>query len=172
VKKYATTFGALILVGAMSTAAAAAGPVGRFDNGYLDEHPEVAHQLGGNPSLADNPRFLANHPGLDQYLSKHPEVRRDLQQHPYRFMSDEWRHDHYGERGGPRPLATTDRYMDSHAEVARQLNKNPSLIDNPKYVANHPGLHEYLQNHPTARRDWKSHPYRYMAAERHYDQKH
>ena len=60
----------------------------------------------------------------------------------------------------------------SHAEVAQQLSKNPALVDNPKYVANHPGLHEYLQNHPTARCDWKSHPYRYMAAERHYDQKH
>jgi hypothetical protein len=52
------------------------------------------------------------------------------------------------------------------------LEKNPGLIDNHGYVEHHPGLDEYLENHPTARRDWRSHPYPYMAAERHYDQKH
>ena len=62
--------------------------------------------------------------------------------------------------------------MDSHPDVSRQLEKNPTLVDNRGFVDSHPGLHEYLENHPTARRDWRSHPYRYMAAERHYDQKH
>ncbi len=252
-KRYVKTFGTLILAGAIGTVSiAAAGPIARFDNGYLDEHPEVAAQLGRDPRLVDNPQFLATHPGLDEYFKNHPEVRQDLQQHPYRFMSDEWRHDHFGERGygitrgevgrfdngyldehpevaaqlgrdprlvdnpqflathpgldeyfknhpevrgelqnhpdrfmarehyydnhtewnGPHPLATTDKYMDSHPEVSQQLEKNPGLVDNHTYVENHPGLHEYLQTHPVARRDWKSHPYKYMAAERHYDQKH
>jgi len=249
-KKLITTFAAMAFVGVTGTAAFA-GPITRFDNGYLDEHPGVAHRLGANPSLADNPQFLATHPGLDEYLSKHPEVRQDLQQHPYRFMSDEWRHDHYGavgsgitrgevgrfdngyldqhpevaqqlakdprlvdnpqylathpgldesfknhpeireelqhhpdrfmvreryherhgEPGGTRPLATTDRYLDSHHEVAQQLNRDPALVDDRTYVDDHRGLNEYLQNHPTARRDWKSHPFAYMAAERHYDRK-
>ena len=169
-KKCIITLAAIAFAGAIS-ATAFAGPVGRFDNGYLDEHPEVARQLGANPALADNPQFLATHPGLDEYMSKHPEVRKDLQQHPYRFMSDEWRHDHR-KWNGAHPLATTDRYMDSHPEVAQQLEKNPRLIDDRRYVERHPGLDEYLENHPTARRDWRSHPYRYMAAERHSDQKH
>jgi hypothetical protein len=250
-KRFRTTLATVALVGAIGTAAFA-GPVTRFDNGYLDEHPEVAHQLGSNPSLADNPQFLATHPGLDAYLSNHPEVRQDLQQHPYRFMSDEWRHDHYGrggygitngevgrfdngyldehpevaeqlgrdprlvdnpqylathpgldeyfknhpeiraelqhhpdrfmareryyerhgEAGGAHPLATTDRFLDSHPEVAQQLNRDPALVDNRKYADNHPSVHEYLQSHPTAQRDWKSHPFAYTAAERHYDPKH
>ena len=172
-KKYAIAFATLILAGAMTAASAiAAGPVARFDNGYLDQHPEVAERLGRNPRLVDNPQFLANHPGMDQYFKNHPEIREELQNHPDRFMAREHYYERRGERNGPRPLATTDRYMDSHPEVAQQLGKNPRLIDNSRYIANHPGLHEYLQNHPTARRDWKSHPYRYMAAERHYDQKH
>jgi hypothetical protein len=250
-KKSLTTLAAIAFVGAISTTAFA-GPVGRFDNGYLDEHPEVAHQLGANPSLADNPQFLANHPGLDQYLSNHPEVRQDLQQHPYHFMTDEWRLNHGGNPGygithgevarfdngyldehpevaeqlarDPRlvdnpqflathpgmdeyfrnhpeireelqnhpdrfmaregyydnhhewhyghPLATTDHYMDSHPEVAQQLEKDPALVDNHGYVDSHPGLHEYLQNHPIARHDWKSHPFRYMAAENRYQKRH
>jgi hypothetical protein len=172
-KKYAIAFATLIVAGAIAAASVfAAGPVARFDNGYLDQHPEVAERLGRNPRLVDNPQFLANHPGMDQYFKNHPEIREELQNHPDRFMAREHNYERRGERSGPRPLATTDRYMDSHPKVAQQLGKNPGLIDNSGYIAKHPGLHEYLQNHPTARRDWKSHPYRYMAAECHYDQKH
>ena len=69
-KKSLTALAALAFAGAIASGALAEGPVGRFDNGYLDEHPEVAHQLGANPSLADNPQFLATHPGLDGYLSQ------------------------------------------------------------------------------------------------------
>jgi hypothetical protein len=170
-KKCVTTLAAIAFVGALGTAAFA-GPVARFDNGYLDEHPEVAGRLARDPRLVDNPQFLATHPGLDEYFKNHPEIRAELQHHPDRFMA---RERYYENRGGwdrAHPLASTDRYMDSHPEVAQQLNRNPALVDDPKYLANHPGLHEYLQTHPVARRDWKSHPFRYMAAERRYDQKH
>jgi hypothetical protein len=148
--------------------------VARFDNGYLDEHPEVARQLGSNPALADNPQFLATHPGLDSYLARHPEVRQQLQQHPDRFMSDEWK-DHRWDNGygqGQRPLASTDRYLDQHPEVEHQLNHDPALVDNRQYVDSHPGLHEYLASHPLAREEWKSHPYRYMHHEDHYQHTH
>lgn len=53
-------------------------PLERFHLGYLDEHPEVAHQLAANPGLADNPQFLATHPGIETYLANHPEVRQEL----------------------------------------------------------------------------------------------
>jgi hypothetical protein len=87
-KKSVTALAAIAFVGALCTTAIA-GPVGRFDNGYLDQHPEVAQQLGHDPRLVDNPRFLANHPGLDEYFRNHPEVRSDLQNHPDRFMARE-----------------------------------------------------------------------------------
>lgn len=146
--------------------------VARFDNGYLDEHPEVARQLGANPGLADNPQFLANHPGLDSYLAHHPEVRQELQQHPYRFMSDEWKDQRWDHGYGPHPLANTDHYLDQHPEVAQQLNQHPGLIDDPKYLADHPGLHDFLATHPVARAEWKSHPDRYMHREDRYERNH
>jgi len=70
------------------------------------------------------------------------------------------------------PLATTDNYLSSHPEVAQQLNQNPKLIDNPQYIAQHPGLHQYLEKHPHARHEWRSHPYRYMRHEGRYQQTH
>jgi hypothetical protein len=63
--------------------------VANFNNGYLDQHPEVVQQLTQNPRLIDDPQFRATHPGLDQYLAAHPEVRNQFQQHPERFMAAE-----------------------------------------------------------------------------------
>ena len=148
------------------------GEVSRFDNGYLDEHPEVARELGQDPRLVDNPHFLATHPGLDSYLANHPGIRTELQAHPDHFMTDEWRHDQWHSGYGPHPLANTDRYLTDHPEVEHQLNADPRLIDNRQYVDSHPGLHDFLQTHPDARQQWKSHPYEYMHREDHYQQHH
>ena len=155
-----------ILLGAIGTTAFAdppgpgvtPGPVIRFDNGYLDEHPEVARQLGADPRLVDNPVFLANHPGLDSYFANHPEVRAELQAHPDHFMTDEWKLNHDQGFGGAHPVASADHYLDEHPEVAQQLNRHPGLIDDPKYIADHPGLHEFLASHPLARNEWQSNP--------------
>ena len=165
-----TLTAALILSGTFATAAMAqypgpygitGGEVARFDRGYLDEHPEVAQQLARDPRLVDNPVFRANHPGLDAYLANHPYVRTELQQHPDRFMADERGFNRWEDRG-PHPIANTDRYLNMHPEVASQLNRDPRLIDNPRYVDNHPGLHEFLATHPVARNDWKTHPYGFL----------
>jgi len=246
-KKYAITFGALILACAMGASAHAQSPVSNFDNGYLVDHPGVAHKLANNPALINNDTFLANHPGLEGFLSAHPQVARDLHNHPYKFLDDTWVRGNYGgpegithgevgrfdrgylddhpevaqelgrnpglidspefrqshpglqdyfanhpeiarelkdhpdrfiaradgyANGGPHPLASTDRYLDSHPDVAGQLERHPGLVDNPAYLANHPGLHEYLQTHPVARADWKQHPHKYIAAENNYRKKH
>ena len=123
-KKSITALAAIAFVGAISSTAFA-GPVSRFDNGYLDEHPEVAQQLAHDPRLVDNPRFLATHPGLDEYFKNHPQVRSDLQSHPDRFMAREGYYDSHHDWHYGHPLATTDHYMDSHPEVSRQFREGP-----------------------------------------------
>ena len=177
-----TLTAALIFSGAISTVAMAqypapnagisGGEVARFDNGYLDQHPEVAQALAQNPKLIDNPQFRANHPGLDNYLAAHPEIRTDLQRHPNRFMTAEGKYERWEDGHGPRPLANSDRYLDRHPEVEQQLQSDPRLVDNRQYVQNHPGLHDFLHNHPEARRQWKSHPYKFMHREERYDRNH
>jgi hypothetical protein len=177
-----TLTAALIFSGALGSASMAqypapnagitGGEVARFDNGYLDEHPEVARQLAQNPGLVDNPKFRANHPGFDNYVAAHPGIRTELQPHPDRFMNDEARHERWEDGRGPHPLANTDHYLDAHPEVAQQLNKDPRLIDNRQYVDNHAGLHEFLEHHPDARQQWKSHPYKFIHHEDRYDRNH
>ncbi|MBV8771926.1 MAG: hypothetical protein JO166_06295 [Deltaproteobacteria bacterium] len=153
----------------------ASGPIARFDEGYLDKHPEVARQLSRNPALADNPQFLAAHPGLERYLAAHPAVRTELRSHPERFMTDEWRDEVYGGRGqgwrnqggiNSGELRKFDEgYLDHHPEVARQWRHNPALIDNPRFLAAHPGLERYLKSHPDVHVELQSNPKRFMSAE-------
>jgi hypothetical protein len=182
-KRAMTTFtAALIFSGVFAGAAMAqysgpnagitGGEVARFDNGYLDEHPEVARQLGHDPRLVDNPNYLATHPGLDSYLAAHPGVRTELQQHPDRFMSDEWKRNRFENGSGAHPLASTDHYLDQHPEVEQQLNADPRLVDNRQYVDSHPGLQEFLNTHPVARQEWKSHPYSFIHREDRYQRTH
>jgi hypothetical protein len=73
------------------------GEVARFDNGYLDKHPEVAEALAKDPRLVDNQQFVASHPGLHEYLEDHPGIRTELKAHPDRFMGRERYYEHHVE---------------------------------------------------------------------------
>ena len=117
---------------------------------------------------------MQSHPELQEYLEDHPQIRQDLKEHPRRFMSREdqqngWRHGPYY---GAHPLANTDNYLDQNPQLEEQLSRNPKLIDNPRFVASHPELHEYLQTHPHARQEWKSHPDKFIQHENQYDKNH
>jgi hypothetical protein len=139
-----------------------AGPAARFDNGYLDHHPDVAQQLVANPRLANDPQYLARHPELQSYLANHPQVRTDLAQHPERFMHSA---SDYGA-----PLARfDDGYLDHHPEVAKQLARHPELANNADYLAHHPELQSYLANHPQVRTELQKHPKGFMNRVRQYE---
>jgi hypothetical protein len=143
--------------------------IATFDH-YLDSHPDVAARLAADPWLVNDPRFVAAHPDFRAYLASHPGVREEIHESPGQFM---YREGHYDwEHDQAHPLANTDHYLDRHPEVQAQLEHHPGLVDDPKYVASHPGLRKFLAQHPVARADWKSHPYRYMTREDAYDQRH
>ncbi|HYR79954.1 MAG TPA: hypothetical protein VEO55_08100 [Candidatus Dormibacteraeota bacterium] len=62
-------------------------------------------------------------------------------------------------------VVNTDAYLDQHPQIAKRLAKDPTLIDNQQFVENHPGLQKYLHDHPNARHEFKSHPYKFMKRE-------
>jgi hypothetical protein len=110
------------------------GAVDRFDTGYLDEHPEVSQQLARNPGLADNPQYLAAHPGLNDYLQAHPTVRQDLISHPDRFMGKE---DQLNGRPGP--------YAEEGFHSPNAYHPAGGYSD-PNFAAEHP----FAASHPNA----------------------
>ena len=62
-------------------------------------------------------------------------------------------------------VMNTDAYLDQHPQIAKRLAKDPTLIDNQQFVDNHPSLRTYLHDHPNARHEFKSHPYKFMKRE-------
>ncbi len=54
-----------------------------------------------------------------------------------------------------RELTNFDRFLDSHPAIDHELRKNPALINNSEYVAKHPELKEFLENHPGVREEIK-----------------
>jgi hypothetical protein len=62
-------------------------------------------------------------------------------------------------------VVNTDNYLDQHPQLEKRLAKDPALIDNQQFVDNHPGLRAYLHDHPNARHEFKSHPYKFMHRE-------
>ncbi|HEY4841774.1 MAG TPA: hypothetical protein VIH78_07395 [Terriglobales bacterium] len=68
-----------------------------------------------------------------------------------------------------RDIAEMDHFLDEHPEIAQQLRKDPSLIDNRKWVSDHPALQEYLQNHPQISATFRANPNLFMRDEERYD---
>jgi phage-related protein len=145
---------------------------------FLDHHPEIAEQLRRDPSLIDNQKFVANHPELQEYLQMHPSVRKEFDENPNAFMHAENRYDrrqeergHYDNGVTREELASMDHFLDKHPEIAEQLRKDPSLIDNRRFVADHPALQEYLQSHPRVSAEFHEYPNVFMHDEERYDRR-
>jgi hypothetical protein len=66
-------------------------------------------------------------------------------------------------------LASFDKFLDSHRETAEQLRKDPSLVNNPEFLKNHPALQAYLQQHPQVREEIKESPETFMRKENRFD---
>src|SRR2546427_12569782 len=66
-------------------------------------------------------------------------------------------------------LANFDRFLDTHPEIAKQLQANPSLINNPEWVENHPDLRAFLASHPGVREEIQETPRFFMERERRFE---
>jgi len=141
--------------------------VARLDQ-FLDSHREIADQLRSDPSLANDPKYLKDHPALQSYLQSHPEVRQQLQQNPQAFMSQEDRYDrredamnrngsdfdrgnngydrdHNGDHEAQRRFG---QFLGNHSDINDQLSKNPSLCKDDRYMHDHPELQSYPNSDP------------------------
>ncbi len=139
-------------------------------NAFLENHPEIAEQLRKDPSLVDNRKWVADHPALQTYLQDHPQIREAFRSNPNLFMREDDRYNRQVNTINQRDLADMHEFLDHHQEIAEQLRKDPSLIDNPKWVAEHPALQQYLHEHPQVSDAFRAHPDAFMRDEEHYGQ--
>lgn len=139
-----------------------------FDE-YLDSHPGVHKQLNHDPSLINSQGYLEEHPQLQTFLKNHPGVQEESGENPKQFMHRENQFLKHGGDVSHAEAARADHYFDQHPKLARQLQNNPKLVDNPKYMANHPGFYDYLQKHPEIRQDIKQNPYAFQRRQRQFE---
>ena len=66
-------------------------------------------------------------------------------------------------------VANFDKYLDSHPKVAQQLVSDPRLINNPQFLATHPGLQSFLASHPGVREEIHESPGLFMYREGRYE---
>ena len=141
---------------------------------FMDGHPEIAEQVRKDPSLADDKKFVEDHPALQEFLASHPGVRDELRENPNFFLHREDHFDRHEDLRADRDvtrgeLANMDHFLDSHPEISEQLRKNPALVDNKEFVENHPALQEFLASHPGIREEYKENPTAFMRQEERFD---
>jgi phage-related protein len=136
----------------------------QFDQ-FLDSHREISEQVRQNPSLVNNDQFVKNHPALQSFMQQHPTVREELKENPNAFMHREARYDRQEDRMRDERLRFNG-FLDSHREIAEQLRKDPKLINDAKYVNEHPELQTYLQQHPEFQEAAKKDPDAFTRADK------
>jgi GrpB-like predicted nucleotidyltransferase (UPF0157 family) len=150
----------------------------RFDD-FLADHPAVERDLARQPGLATDRRYLADHPGLRDFLADHPGIREELRENPRRFVRAEQHFDHdedrrVDDRFGREPLdreqvARLDRFLDDHPEVAHDLRSNPWIVNDRRYLEDHPSFRDFLGDHPTIREELQQSPRAVLDQERRFD---
>ena len=78
---------------AMPAAAQVDPNLGGFNlSNYLHYHPDIAQALAANPSIVNNPAYLAQHPDFKGFLQHHPGVAQQLSTRGWNFT--EWQRMH------------------------------------------------------------------------------
>jgi hypothetical protein len=146
-----------------------------FDR-FLDSHPEIGEQLKRDPGLANDQKFAADHPALQQFLAEHPQVREQYRENPHAFMQQENRFDHNDDSTMHRDheldrgeLSSFNRFLGDHGNISRDLYRNPSLAKNPDYLRDHPALQDYLNAHPQLHAELSENPQACLKSARQYD---
>jgi hypothetical protein len=141
-------------------------------NRFLDSHREIAEQLRRDPSLAENPQFVKNHPAFQTYLQDHPGVRSGLQKDPNAFMIAENRYDHGDDatnRDHHDDLMDHDTYhrrfgefLSNHPDLSQQIAKDPTLCSNRQFLDSHRELQAYLSANPDVQKELMSNPQEFV----------
>ena len=108
---------------------------------FLTGHPEMASALSANPSLYRSPAFMNENPSLWSYLTQNPSVYQSVVAKAPTYRPDA-------------NAYAFSEYLHLHPGVAQLLNAHPGLVNDPAFLAKHPQLREFLQHHPSVKREF------------------
>jgi hypothetical protein len=113
-------------------------------NREMAANPNFAERYRDNPNIINDGNLRNDEPEIAEFLRTNPDVQTYLNSYASRSDRGDRDEDFRGD-------SSMSNFMNNHPNIRRQLRDNPSLINDPDFVRRHPGLHEYLQNHPDAR---------------------
>lgn len=70
---------------------------------------------------------------------------------------------------GREALGDFDHFLDNHPGVAQQLKSNPSLINDPTFLSQHPQLQQFLSKNPGIQKAAQSNPSQLLNRERRFE---
>ena len=130
---------------------------------FLDAHPEIDTQLRTNPLLINDQKWLHDHPEVLVYFDHHPQAKNEIARGPSYFIRREGRRasrEARQRRENPHKeeIANFHQFLSSNPRISGQLNADPLLINEPRYLDEHPGLQAYLYDHPLVNKDLREDP--------------
>lgn len=155
---------------------------------FLDNYPNLERQIENNPSLLTDQNFLNANPDLRNFLNNNPKLRNEIVENPQYWAQREQRYENGAadeaqdatdgavnrtENTNPDltrgEVANMDQFLDSHPDIGKQLQSTPSLINNAKYLNDHPQLWAFLNNNPQVREEFTENPSDFMQRENRFE---
>ena len=105
---------------------------------FLALHQTAAQALSANPSLYRSPGFMVQHPDVWSYLNQNPALYQSLAAKVPAYSPDA-------------AAFNLSNYLHYHPDIARTLAANPSIVNDPAYLNQHPDFKGFLTHHPGVR---------------------
>jgi hypothetical protein len=145
-------------------------------NRDLSKNPALEKQIRDNPSLLNNPQFLASHPQLNKFLQDHPSFANAVKENPGDVLHKDTvdtkeAHEQHNEDVKSRDdVRSFDDFAHQDPAAAKQLMNNPSLANNPEFLAKNPEAASYLNSHPGVVHAMQTQPEAFKNHVEHYNQ--
>lgn len=147
------------------------------DKNFLHEHPELQQFLNSHPEVRN---FVDRNPALfmkleARYEGSAADQYADAQDGNLSRNGNPDRNGDPTANNNPNPdlkrgeVASMDQFLDSHPDVEKQLQSNPSLINNVKYLNDHPQLRAFLDGNPQIREEFTENPSYFMQRENQFE---
>lgn len=145
--------------------------VARMDQ-FLEDHPKIAKDLGRDPLLVTDHKYLDHHHDLREFFDEHYRVREAFAENPRYFVPGN------GFGAAPpqleinahqplsnRDLAEMETFLRKHKDIAKELRSNPVVVQDIHYLHHHGDLQKFFDQNPHIQTELQEHPRYFMQRE-------